>query len=74
MRKEFWETIKMTVRMILRKKVYEVKAGMTIRDAILKLDIMPESVLPVKNGELLTDDEILKDGDEIRLVAVISGG
>jgi sulfur carrier protein len=60
--------------MILRKKVYEVKAGMTIRDAILKLDIMPESVLPVKNGELLTDDEILKDGDEIRLVAVISGG
>ncbi|MCK5646504.1 MAG: MoaD/ThiS family protein [Anaerolineales bacterium] len=64
----------MTVRMILRKKVYEVKAGMTIRDAILKLDIMPESVLPVKNGELLTDDEILKDGDEIRLVAVISGG
>ncbi len=64
----------MTVRMILRKKVYEVKAGMTIRDAILKLDIIPESVLPVKNGELLTDDEILEDGDEIKLVAVISGG
>jgi sulfur carrier protein len=64
----------MTVRMTLRKKVYEVKAGMTIRDAILKLDIIPESVLPVKNGELLTDDEILEDGDEIKLVAVISGG
>jgi sulfur carrier protein len=60
--------------MTLRKKVYEVKAGMTIRDAILKLDIIPESVLPVKNGELLTDDEILEDGDEIKLVAVISGG
>jgi sulfur carrier protein len=64
----------MTVRMTLRKKIYEVKAGMTIRDAILKLDIIPESVLPVKNGELLTDDEILEDGDEIKLVAVISGG
>jgi sulfur carrier protein len=60
--------------MTLRKKIYEVKAGMTIRDAILKLDIIPESVLPVKNGELLTDDEILEDGDEIKLVAVISGG
>ena len=64
----------MTVRMILRKNVYAVKAGMTIRDAILKLDIIPESVLPVKNGELLTDDEILEDGDEIKLVSVISGG
>jgi sulfur carrier protein len=60
--------------MTLRKKVYEVKAGMTIRHAILKLDIIPESVLPVKNGELMTDDEILEDGDEIKLVAVISGG
>jgi sulfur carrier protein len=64
----------MTATLILRKKNYEVKAGMTIRDALLKLDILPESVILVKNGELITDDEILEDGDKIKLVAVISGG
>ena len=26
------------------------------------------------NGEMLTDDEVLKEGDVIKLVAVISGG
>jgi sulfur carrier protein ThiS len=31
-------------------------------------------VLPVRNGELITDEVILKDGDELKLVAVISGG
>jgi sulfur carrier protein len=64
----------MTATLTLRKKDYEVKAGMTIRDALLKLDILPESVILVKNGELITDDQILEDGDKIKLVAVISGG
>ncbi len=47
---------------------------MTIRSALLRLDIQPEAVLPTRDGELLTDDEILQEGDEIRLIAVISGG
>jgi len=58
----------------LRKEEYEIRSGMTLRAALLKLDIPPESVIPVKDGELLTDDELLEDGDQIRLVAVISGG
>lgn len=58
----------------LRKEEYEIRSGMTLRDALLKLDIPPESVIPVKDGELLTDDELLEDGDQIRLIAVISGG
>jgi sulfur carrier protein len=64
----------MTAILTLRKKKHEVKSGMTIRDALLKLDILPESVIVVKDGELITDDQILKDGDKIKLVAVISGG
>ncbi len=64
----------MTAQLTLRKKIHRVKAGMTIRDALIKLDILPESVIPVKDGELIDDDEILKDGDKIKLVAVISGG
>ena len=64
----------MTAQLTLRKKVHKVKDGMTIRDALIKLDILPESVIPLKKGELIADDEILKDGDKIKLVAVISGG
>jgi sulfur carrier protein ThiS len=47
---------------------------MTIRAAILKLDLTPESVLATKDKELITDDEIIKKGDQIRLIPVISGG
>jgi sulfur carrier protein ThiS len=33
-----------------------------------------ESVLAVRDGEMITDDEILNPGDVIKLVAVILGG
>jgi sulfur carrier protein ThiS len=60
--------------LILREKQYEVRHGMTVRDALLRLDILPETVLPTRQGELITDDVLLQDGDVIRLIAVISGG
>ena len=47
---------------------------MTVRKALQKLDIEPDSVLVTRNGELLTDDEIIKENDVIKLVPVISGG
>lgn len=64
----------MTAVLILRKERFEVKPGMTIRAALLKLQIEPGTVLPTRDDELLTEDEILREGDEIRLIAVISGG
>jgi len=63
-----------TATLILREKQYEVRPGMTLRDALLRLDILPETVLPTRQGELITDDVIVQDGDVIRLIAVISGG
>ena len=64
----------MTATIILRNKVHEVKHGMTIRKALQKLDIEPDSVLATRTGELITDDEIIKENDVIKLVPVISGG
>jgi sulfur carrier protein ThiS len=64
----------MTAKLILRDKVYEVKAGMALLDALKKSGIVPESVIAVRGGEMITDDELLRDGDEIKLIAVISGG
>jgi sulfur carrier protein ThiS len=64
----------MVAKLILRDKVYEVRAGMSLLDALKKSNIVPESVIAVRDGEMITDDEILRSGDEIKLVAVISGG
>ena len=64
----------MTATFTLRHQTFEVKPGMTIRKALQKLNIEPDSVLATRNGELLTDDEILKENDVIKLVPVISGG
>jgi sulfur carrier protein ThiS len=64
----------MTVRLTLRDKEYTVRPGMTVRHALKKVGILPESVIPTRGGELITDDEILRDGEHIRLIAVISGG
>ena len=63
-----------TVHIHLRDQEFKVRSGMTIRSALLRLNIQPEAVLPTRDGELLTDDVILQEGDEIRLIAVISGG
>jgi sulfur carrier protein ThiS len=62
------------VKLILRDKEYEVKAGMTLLSSLEKSDILSESVIATRDGELILDDEILKNGDVVKLVAVISGG
>ena len=64
----------MTVKLVLRDKEYEVKAGMALLDALKKCSIIPESVIATRNGEMITEDEILKNGDVVILMAVISGG
>ena len=64
----------MGVQLQLRDKKYTVKAGLTVCKALEQLNIPSESVLATRNGELITEDEVLKEGDLITLVAVISGG
>jgi len=62
------------VKLILRDKEYEVKPGMSLLSALQKINVLPESVIATCNGEMILEDEILKDGDVIKLIAVISGG
>ncbi len=64
----------MSATITYRDRTFEVRAGMTVRDAIFRCDLHPNAVLPVCNGKLVTDDYLLQKGDQIKLVAVISGG
>ena len=66
---------RMTVKLVYRGKEYEIQEGMTVRDAIKKVGLQPETILAVHGGKLLTDDTLLKsEMKTIKLVAVISGG
>jgi sulfur carrier protein ThiS len=69
-----WLNYFMTAKMILRNQVFEVKKGTTVRVALQKIGLEPDSVLATRNGVLITDDEIVQENDEIKLVLVISGG
>ncbi len=62
------------MQIIFRDKTWELKGNITARDAIKKVGLEPEAVLVVMNEKLVTDDVVLKDDDQVRLVAVVSGG
>jgi sulfur carrier protein ThiS len=62
------------VKIILRNNEYEVRPGMTLLSALRKINILPEAVIATRGGELIEEDEILHEGEVIKLIAVISGG
>ena len=64
----------MPAEITLRDQTHTVASGSTLRHALDKIGVNPDMVLPTRDGELLTDDELVRDGDRIRLIAVISGG
>lgn len=62
------------VKITLRGKMLEVTPGKPVGETMRALGYPPESYLVVRQGQLMTEDELLREGDEIRLVPVISGG
>jgi len=64
----------MAVKIYYRGQVIEVSAGMSLRDILVMNDIQPETHFGVRDEKVIPDDEVLSDGEVIRLVKVISGG
>ena len=52
----------------------EIEFSGTVSQLLKKLNINPETVIAAKNDELVPEDVELKDSDEVKLLAVISGG
>ena len=46
----------------------------TVKELLSKLEINPETVLVVRNDEVITEDEKLDDQDSLDILSVISGG
>ncbi|GAB4416764.1 MAG: hypothetical protein Kow00106_12470 [Anaerolineae bacterium] len=57
-----------------RRREFLVRAGQSIREAILQCGLQPEEVLVTRNGELIEDDVMLQPGDRVKLLPTISGG
>lgn len=55
-------------------KTIEIEGKKSVKKVLQQLDINPETVLVVRDGELLTQDTILEENDEIEVISVISGG
>ena len=62
------------VTVVYRDKAWEVKAGSTVRHIIQKAELNPESILALRNGQLVNEETLTEDDDTIKLVAVVSGG
>ena len=48
--------------------------GKSVLDLLRQLKINPETVLTVRNKEVITEEEFLNNNDKIQLLSVISGG
>ena len=64
----------MMVKVVIREKNWEVKAGSTVRHIIEQAGMNPETVLAVRRGKLINDATLTEDGDLVKLIAVVSGG
>jgi sulfur carrier protein ThiS len=62
------------MKIIYRDREWELEGRRRVNDAIKGVGLMPQTVLAVREGKLLTGDLMLKEDDEVKLVAVISGG
>lgn len=52
----------------------EVSGPISVIKLLNRLDLNRESVLLVRNGELVPGDSMLDDGDTVEIRPVISGG
>ena len=64
------------MKLLLRnpRRELEVPAPKTVAQLLKHLEVVPESVLVIRNDTLATRDEHLHDDDVVEIRPVVSGG
>ena len=62
------------IHVTYRDQHWDVPGPIVVRDLIERVGLTPATVLAVRHSQLVLDSEELSDGDEIKLIAVITGG
>jgi len=65
----------MPIKVLYRGKEYEFpEKRLKAKELIRKLGLSPLSSLVIKNGEVISEEDYVEEGDEVRVVNAISGG
>jgi len=64
------------MKVVLRnpRRELDVPAPRTVAQLLTRLEVVPESVLVIRNETLVTGDERLDDDDVVEIRPVMSGG
>jgi len=64
------------MKVVLRnpKRELDVEAPPNVDELLRRLDVVAESVLVIRNDELVTRDARLRDDDVVEIRPVVSGG
>ena len=64
------------MKVVLRNPDREVELSgrRRVRELLLELKVIPETVLVIRGKELLTSDQVVSEDDVIEVRPVISGG
>jgi len=63
-----------TARLRPPDRTVEVSDVRRVTDLLARLEVLPGAVLVIRDGELLTGDDELRDGDRVEVRFAISGG
>lgn len=65
----------MSITVYLRKEKFEIEdKSISVGELFRQLDLSPQAYLAVRNLNLMTEKDIVYDGEEVRIIPVISGG
>jgi len=57
------------------KKISSLRfSGKNVADLLKQLQVNTEDCIVAVNGEIVTEDEPVKNGDKVKILSVISGG
>jgi sulfur carrier protein len=64
----------MKIQLSHPERQVEIKGPKRVRELLRDLNLVAEAHLVIRGDDLVTEDEMLKDTDEVEVRPVISGG
>ncbi|MGB9718363.1 MAG: MoaD/ThiS family protein [Thermoproteota archaeon] len=66
--------VRVFIQRLRETRIIDLEDDSRIEDLLKMLKISASEVVPVRNGVIVTEKELLREGDEVRLLSVVSGG
>ena len=62
------------MKVIFRNKLYNFSYKLKVKELMKNLNLSSEEFLVVVNGKLVTEDEVIPEDAEVKIIPVVSGG